>query len=403
MSNYNAIAAVTGALRHLLQPAVGAAVTNAQVGFHRPDKDAAAHKEAKVNIYLYQVSPNAAYRNADLPARRAGGTLVQRPQVALDLHYLFTFHGDEGKLEPQRLLGAVAGALQSQPLLSTDDITKAENHLGMQPTGLASQIERVKFTPTSLTLEEFSKLWSVFFQVEYFLSTAYQASLVLIESEETPQEAPPVQTRNLYTFPFRAPAIDRVVSQAGAAQPIVAGSTLSIQGQQLRGANTQVLLEGQEFTPASVTDTEILLPLPAGVHAGMKSLQVVQKMSMGTPPALHRGVESAAAAFVLRPTITSPTAQPAATPPGSADVTLTLTPNIGTGQRAVLVLNNPAASPPVSYVSQPVIASAESNQVTINIAGVPNGTYLVRVQIDGAESLLTVAGNQFSGPAVNMP
>ncbi len=84
-------------------------------------------------------------------------------------------------------------------------------------------------------------------------------------------------------------------------------------------------------------------------------------------------------------------------------MTLTLTPNIGTGQRAVLVLNNPASSPPVSYVSQPVIAPAESNQVTINIAGVPSGTYLVRVQIDGAESLLTVAGNQFSGPTVNMP
>jgi hypothetical protein len=403
MSNSNAIAVVTGALQHLLQPAVGAAVTNANVGFNRPDKDPSALKGAVVNVYLYQVTPNAAYRNADLPTRRAGGTSMQRPQVALDLHYLFTFHGDEGKLEPQRLLGAVAGALQNQPLLSVDDISKAEQHLGVTPTGLADQIERVKFTPTALSLEEFSKLWSVFFQVEYVLSAAYQASLVLIESNAMPQEALPVQTRNLYTFPFRAPAINQVASQSGAASPIVTGTTLSIQGQQLRGASTFVLLEGQEFTPSSVTDGEILLPLPPGVHAGVKSLQVVQKTWLGTPPALHRGVESNGAPFVLYPTISQPTAQPALNPPGSADVTLSLKPNIGTGQRAVLVLNDPLSVPPASYVSPAVIAAAESNQIVINIVGVPTGLYLARVQIDGAESLLTAVGNQFTGPKVQMP
>ena len=68
-------------------------------------------------------------------------------------------------------------------------------------------MERVKFTPTALSLEEFSKLWSVFFQVEYSLSAAYQASLVLIQSDETPQSALPVQSRNVYVQPFRWPRI----------------------------------------------------------------------------------------------------------------------------------------------------------------------------------------------------
>jgi hypothetical protein len=44
------------------------------------------------------------------------------------------------------------------------------------------------------------------------------------------------------------------------------------------------------------------------------------------------------------------------------------------------------------------------NKVTINIAGVPAGTYLARVQVDGAESLLTTnASGQFIGPTVLMP
>ena len=46
----------------------------------------------------------------------------------------------------------------------------------------------------------------------------------------------PFQARNVSVMPFREPRIDRVIAQAGAEHPIIAGSTLLIQGQQLRGA-----------------------------------------------------------------------------------------------------------------------------------------------------------------------
>ncbi len=121
---------------------------------------------------------------------------MKRPQVALDLHYLFTFHGDDTALEPQRLLGAVVTALENQPFLTPDDITTATNSISKFPflagSGLDQQIEQVKFTPTALSIDEFSKLWSAFFQVEYSLSIAYQASVVLMESDVTPQDALPV-------------------------------------------------------------------------------------------------------------------------------------------------------------------------------------------------------------------
>src|SRR5215469_8408199 len=123
MSNFLAIATVTAALQQILQTPVGNAVAPAQVGFNRPDPTNTT--APVVNIYLYQVTPNAAYRNADLPTRRSDGIVVQKPQVALDLHYLFTFHGNDSKFEPQLMLGAVVSTLQAKPVISSAEIGTA--------------------------------------------------------------------------------------------------------------------------------------------------------------------------------------------------------------------------------------------------------------------------------------
>ena len=336
MSNQLAIATVSAALQQILLNPVSQAVGNATVGFSRPD--ASNQTTPLVNIFLYQVTPNAAYRNADTPTRRPDGTLAQRPQAALDLHYLFTFHGNDAQLEPQRLLGAVVSTLQTQPLISVQNIASAVQTFGfLAGSGLDTQIERVKFTPTALSLEEFSKLWSVFFQVEYSLSTAYQASVVLIESDVSPQVAPPVTERKLFVMPFRWPNIDRVIAQAGAAQPIVTGTTVLIQGEQLSGQTTLVLIAGQELPPATVTDTQITLQIPPSVHAGVQGLQVLQKVSMGIPAIPHRAFESNVAPFVLRPTLTINSATPDAASTAAAkitDVSVNLVPDIGVGQRS---------------------------------------------------------------------
>lgn len=402
MSNYLAIATVTAALQQVLHTPVSNAVGSAVVGFNRPDASTAT--TPLVNIFLYQITPNAAYRNADLPTRRSDGSLSQRPQAAFDLHYLFTFHGNDAQLEPQRLLGAVATTLHSQPLISTDNINSAVTNFGfLAGSGLDSQIERVRFTPTALSLEEFSKLWSVFFQVEYTLSAVYQASVVLMESSDTPIPAPPVIQPNVYVVPVRSPFISQIVSQDG--KPITSASTILIQGTHLMSPNTFVLLEGQELVPAAMTDTQLTLAIPSNLHAGVKALQVLQKLDMGTPAAIHRGFESNVAPFVLHPAVQSATPSPAPNPPGGVDVTVKLTPNIGVGQRAVLLLNDVAGATPTAYSSTATVSTSDSNQVVLNIANVPTGSYLVRVQVDGAESLLTVNNvtKLLDGPSVSMP
>lgn len=399
MSNYLAIATVTAALQQLLQGPVGNAVSGATVGFSRPAKNGSG-KDVGVNVYLYQVTPNAAFRNADLPTRRSDGSLVRTPLAALDLHYLFTFHGRDDVLDPQLMLGAVASTLQAQPLLSTQNISAAVGAFpSLAGSGLDTQVERVKFTPSALSLEEFTKLWSAFFQVEYSLSIAYQASVVLIQSDDTPQESLPVQARNVYVMPFRQPTITQVINQSGAGQPILSTSTLVIQGTQLLADSTQVRIGNLVVTPPTVTDKAIILPVPTGLQAGLLGLQVIQQLLMGTPPQLHPGVESNVAPLVLHPVVTSATAT-------AAQVTVTLKPTAQVGQKATLLLNQVSGSSPAAYTFSLPPLTASTNSPTFPISDVQGGgtIYFVRITVDGAESPLDLnPSSPTFGPTVTIP
>jgi hypothetical protein len=402
MSNYLAIATVTAALQQILQGPVKSAVGGATVGFSRPDGTSGVNAGPLVNVYLYQVTPNAAYRNADLPTRRSDGTVAQKPQAALDLHYLFTFHGNDDQLEPQRMLGAVASTLHNQPLLSTQNIQAAAIQFGfLAGSGLESQVERVKFTPTALSLDEFTKLWSAFFQVEYSLSAAYQASLVLIESDDTPQEALPVAARNIYALPFRQPAITRIISQAGANLPILPASTLAVEGSQLLAPLTLVRAGNVVVAPTTVTDKAIILPVPAGLAAGVQGLQVIQQLQIGTPPQPHSGFESNVAPFVLHPVIVPQTAT-------AAQISVKVTPTAQQGQRVTLLLNEATSPPPAApaaYTFSLAPLAGSTSTLTFNLKNVQAGgtVYFIRVVVDGAESPLDLDPSSLTfGPTVTI-
>jgi hypothetical protein len=163
-------------------------------------------------------------------------------------------------------MGSVVRTLHALPVLTRQMIrgtvaNPAFNYLAT--SNLAEAIELVKFTPLSLSLEEISKRWSVFFQTAYTLSIAYQGTLVLIESEAIPRAVLPIRARNFYVMPYRQPVIEQLMSQTGVDQPILVDSTLVIRGQRLRGEVTLLRIGGIEVTPEpqNVTDTDISLPL----------------------------------------------------------------------------------------------------------------------------------------------
>ena len=415
MSNYLAVATVTATLSRALTTAVAADVPGAAVTTLRPDDSTNGTPDTGVNVYLYQVAPNAAWRNTDLPTRRDDGGLLRRPRMALDLLYLMSFYGSEVQLEPQRLLGSVVRMLHTRPVLTRQMIRDAisdPNNAFLATSNLDEEVERIKLTPSSLSLEELSKLWSVFFQVPYTLSVVYQASVVLIEPDVQPQAALPVRERNVYTLPFRQPTIEQITSQAGVERPILAGQRLILAGRQLRGEVTKVRIGGIEAEPQAVSDAQIIVPLPENVRAGVQSVQVVQYIQIGTPPTPHRGFESNVAAFILHPTITARNVQGSGDDPRNADIEVEFAPRVARTQRVVLLLNElqpPSERPARAYTfSAPPRNETDpdaTDSITIPISGVAPGTYLARVQVDGAESPLgfNEATGLYDSPQVTLP
>ncbi len=401
MSNYLAIATVTATLRRMLAATVPDDVPSATATAVRPDESAVGLPGTGVNIYLYQVSPNGAWRNADLPTRDRRGNVSQRPRIALDLHYLLTFYGDEGDLEPQRVLGSVVRTLHARPYLTREAIRNTildpefiylAGTADTPASDLAEEIELVKFTPVPFDLEELSKLWSVLFQTTYALSMAYLGTVVLIEAEETPRRALPVRERGIFVFPFQRAVIDRVISEDGADEPIEMGDTIVIEGSQLAGSIERVRVGVADLQPLpnSVTPTQLSIALtdPA-LRAGVQGVQVVYT----------NGSESNVAALVLRPAITVGAVT-------ATEVTISFDPAVGRVQRVVLYLNElnpPSDREPRAYsfgapadngITDPMVD--ETTEITFAISDVEPHTYLVRVQVNGAENVLEVDTNEAS-------
>jgi hypothetical protein len=419
MSNFLALATVTEVLGQRVlrasEKALGAAVT---LNTKRPEEPGVLDS-ANVFLYLYQVTTNGALRNNDLPTRSSDGNLQQKPQIALDLHYLLVFYGNESELEPQRMLGAVASDLHAHPVLNRAQIQTAlvgKNYLA--GSDLAEAFEQIKLTPASFSLEESSKLWSVLLQTKHALSIAYQASVVLIESEDTPQQALPVSDRGVAGIPLNQPVIDQIRVLDGndeelpIHQAIELGASLLVKGKRLQGQITHVFINDAEIPAASITDSAIRLqPLPqqmpdgSPLRVGIKSLQVVHSMPLGESPVEHAFSASNVFPFPLRPTF-------AVSMQGSA-IRIQFTPDVGKAQRVFLILNELTNGPkPKSYrIKAPKdngITGAnvtDTDAIDFPTAGIVDvGTYLVRVQVDGAESMLQkTADGKYDQPQVTVP
>jgi len=452
VSNALAIASVTAVLKDLLNEGVinhqlSGVVGEVTVSALPPDRVLVngQPETSRINLFLYQVTPNPGWRNAALPSRDADGGRVSNPPLGLDLHYLVTTYG-ASEFHAEILLGYALQLLHETPVLTRDAIHRtlapASPVTGsilpppldtLAASELGDQVEQIRLTPVTMSVEEISKLWSAI-QSHYRPTAAYQASVVLIESRRPTRPALPVadDRRHIYVVPSRFPAIEEVVSSAGPRAPIAVGTTLEIRGRDLKGDFTLVDLDGFEFAPpeATVTPGRISLPLtsplPTGLYAGVKGVRVLQRIRMGDPEADHRGVESNVAAFVLRPTVTNGPVIPPAdvlglvattetingvpTPMRAGTLRLAFDPRVGRDQRVTLLLNEFNAapgSPPHAYTFAAPAGNGlpdgvpDTPTVDVAFAHVVAGTYLVRAQVDGAESVLAQDGSGlFATPRV---
>jgi len=420
MSNYLAIAAVTATLQRILQVAVQQDIYGSRATTVRPNALEQGIPEACVNIFLYMVTPNTAYRNADTSSRRPQGELVKRTQTALNLEYLLSFHGNDTELEPQRMMGCVIRSMQSVLKITPEMIreTLADptfSFLGR--ADLADQLEPIAISPVEISMENLSKIWSVFFQTPYVLSAIYRGSVVFIEGEEPGVRALPARERRYLMMPFRQIVVERVISHRGVLEPIVADSTLLILGQRLHDSNILVRIGELEIAVQAGSDSQVIFPLtsvPNGaLRAGVQSLQVVHpgpRLHLSGP---YRGIESNLASFVLRPTIISvriSNLQVGENDTCAADLTVEFNLIVGQRQLVILILNEWSIDSPVAYTFKaPPARGQDVPEVTFPVEKVKAGEYLVRVQVDGAESVLSYdtdptspTSNQYISPRITI-
>jgi Pvc16 N-terminal domain len=414
MSNYLAIATVTATLQRLLQVAIQLDIPGAKVTTVRPEATGGKTPEVGVNIYLYQVTPNPAWRNYDLRNRRPKGELVKHAQAGLDLFYIMTFYGNDIELEPQRLLGSAVRTIVDNPILTPEMIRATLNHSNfsyLADSTLEQQVERVTIVPSQMNTEELSKIWSVLFQTPYVLSFACQGGAVLIEGNRQSGRALPVKSVQFYTTPSQ-PMVDQVVSEAGANQPIVGDSILMIRGKRLQADRVQVRIGEARVMPQEVSEKEIRLDLSSlppeeaqSLRAGVQQLWVLHPIVKLTPFEPDRAIASNVLPFVLCPQIV---AEPEVLDLWgntddlyTAELMMAVNLTVGSEQRALLFLNERSNNNPVSYIFAAKPRERDSDAVVFPILDVKAGEYLVRVQIDGAESLLEVDGDSgYVGPCV---
>ena len=425
MSTALAIASVTHVLKDLLnnglidQNVSGVTGGNVIVSALPPDRiDVTPAGQSQLNLFMYRVTPNAGWKNIGFPSRNTRGERISNPPLALNLHFLLTAYGSS-ELHSEILLGYGMQLLHEKPVLEREAIRLSlspatadsggglpDDLRALASSNLANQPELIKIVQEQINTEEISKLWSAF-QAKYRPTAAYMASVVLIESDKPAKSALPVGVRGIHAFPYNQVVLDKILSRKNSGDPIlenqkiVPGYQVFVKGRGLYASNMKVLIDDYSLTTLdSAKSDEIVFTLPADIPAGIKGLQVVHQVMMGSPPEPRIAAESNAMPFILCPEITSVSrsnVQGSGGEPRSADVEVQLTPGIEKGQKVILLLNEYNPGLPAdqlhaySFVLSEVPESSPPgpvHSVTFTVSGIAAATYIVRIRVDGAESPL---------------
>jgi Pvc16 N-terminal domain/IPT/TIG domain len=403
MSDYLAIGGVTSVLTYLLanSPAAGdlgpVLTATPAITAVSPDMITAGPSEAgQLNLYMYYVSLNAALRNLDLPSYDAAGNRVANPPLALDLHYLVSAYGS-GLLTAEVLLGWAMKVFHDNPVVPAATIQEALDHLASGSSAaatltaastLATQAEHIRITPQALTTEEIYRMWPAF-QAPYRPSTAYRVSVVVIQDTTPVTAGPPVQRRHVLAMPLQTP----VISGLSPATP-GSGQVLTIAGANFLGqtvTDTQVSFDNGAPGPVSQARGNLVtVTLPASLLAGTRTVRVLRNVTFPGEAAGRPALASSPATFQLLPSVTGPSPASAAR---GASLTLTVSPPVGQAQQVVVYFGDTA----VPLDARPVSGPPSSDTVAATVpATMAAGSYPLRVEVDGASSLLTLTAGQWT-------
>ena len=402
MTNYLAVATVTAALKNIIQTGIKDDLPGTVVTAVTPESLNNAQKERKINIYLYQACPNKELRQESSMPRNYNGRTKEK-SVQLDLYYIITFYGNELELEPQQLLGSTIRSLLDRPLLERESIEQTIIRSDfLANSTLTHQMQKVSFALNSMTPEELTRIWSTLFRVPYSLSIPYIGKAVLIEGEKAGKVALPVR-RIVANASSSRPLIEAIESSTGKNKPITLDSNLTIHGEQLLSSrNTMVRLGNMTLTPQDVAKTKVKLNLSSlyeqeqyKLRAGVQSLQIIHLEKVVSVIDPIKTIESNALPIILCPNIVASSIKTANLRESwnnsySCEVALKINLAVDINQRVSLLINEVASQNPQNYIFPAKSRGIETSLLNFLVRDVKAGEYLIRIQIDGAESPLEI-------------
>lgn len=388
MSNPLAIAAVTASLRRLLidELAADPLISGFSVSTKALSK-AAEDSGSRLNLFLYEVAPSPSLRDLDMPRGSVPGE-PSNPSLALGLRYLVTaFGADHDQIEAHRLLGRALVAFHDHPILARSLIRDA-----LPAANLHRQVEDVRLTPVPMSVDEMSKLWTTF-EAGYRASVAYEASIVLIESERSAIAGLPVLTvgpddrgpevGSGVTHARIGPALDRAVGPDGEAA-VELGEALTLEGAGLDDAASVRIADlartvEHRLTPSGDSGPDrVVVTIPASGASG--GLDWVAGLHTASVELAGGGGEARTnqVPFSLLPRIDS--ISPPNASPGEVTVTATASPAVAPAQRASLLLGDREI--------RAEARGAASEPLVFEAGELGPGVYLLRIRIDGVDSRL---------------
>ncbi|MGP1667594.1 MAG: DUF4255 domain-containing protein, partial [Rhodanobacter sp.] len=390
MSNVLSIAALSCTLRNLLlaqMPLLDADLADLEVTLQAPDVARKGVTKAQLNLFLYQVTNNIAWRNQNNPRQVRPGEDAA-PALALNLHYLMTAYGrgdsDNDGLS-HRVLAAGMSTLHDHPVLNADDIRGA-----LPGNDLADQLERVRITPLALGVEELSKLWTAC-QASYRVSAAYEATVLLIDSQRTARAPLPVLSRGSDDRGVIANASAAAVLESLQLPPaqtaLRLGEAVILRGRHVSAEHAQVRFSNPHWdVPLDLVPTLGEQPgsLRVDIADDDASLTVwvpgLYTVALYVQPPGQPALLSNELVLPLAPRIVLDTTTVVA----GAELSLSCAPRIRDRQRVLLLLGDRVLTPhSISHVddSSPTVLDF---QIPTDVAA---GLYTVRLRVDGIGDL----------------
>lgn len=427
MSGPLAIAAVTASLKDLLNDGLLnhdlSAIGSYSVTASPPDRIATGAEEPnRLNLFLYQVSPNLGWRNAGLPARDGTGARVSNPPLALDLHYMLTAYGSQD-LNAEILLGYAMQMFHETPLLSRDQLrivlgapSPVDGNIvpgifgTLSAIDLADQVEQIKISPVFLSADDLSKMWTAM-QARYRPSMAYVVSVVLIQATGPTQVPLPVLRRGAddrgpATTASLSPVLFSARSAVSDLLPALRlGDDLLIQGAHLDGSGMlSAVLKNAK------SGRSVVLPVPAGgspdsltVHlpSAAERPEAINEWAVGVIDLTLRIVQPGlspfstnSVRFALAPTVfVSPPANPDGYAVGET-VTMACHPRLQARQEPETRIVFGSLTVPPTAIDTPAGDALQPTTITFAVPPVEPGDYRVRLRVDGIDSLpVTIGGS----------